>query len=159
MTANAALQDRAIDHAVDLQRYSNGVIRRMIAVLNRADARIMAQLTEALMRLSASEFTVERLEALLTSVRALNAQAYRDVLAELEPELRGLAGVEATTQSAALSKSVPPAVRLQFPIAAVAAEQVYAAAMARPFQGRLLRDWAANLGESRMRTVRETIRA
>lgn len=158
-TTNAALQDRAIDRAVDLQRYKNGVVYRMMAVLNRADARIVAQLTEALMRLPASEFTVERLESLLASVRALNAEAYAAVRQGLEAEIAGLAEAEAAAQTAALRKSVPAAVQVRFPVAAVAAETVYAAALSRPFQGRLLRDWALNLGESRMRTVRETIRA
>lgn len=60
-TVNAALQDEAIDHAVDLQRYSVDVVRRMIAVLNRSDARLVAQLSEALLRLEATSFTVERL--------------------------------------------------------------------------------------------------
>ncbi|MGL5004682.1 MAG: hypothetical protein ACRDAM_17215, partial [Casimicrobium sp.] len=44
------------------------------------------------------------------------------------------------------------------PLQAVGAEQAYAAAFSRPFQGRLLREWAQNVGEARMFRVREAIR-
>lgn len=159
MTANAALQDRAIDRAVDLRRYANGVLLRMIATLNRSDARLAAELAEALLRLPAESFTVERLEALLASVRETNRAAYAAVFDALEADLRELSRLESAAEASRLRAVVPPAIQLRFPIAAVAWEQVYAAALARPFQGRLLRDWATNLGESRMRMIRNAVRA
>ena len=96
-TANARLAEEADDHAVDVIRFERGVVLRMIAVLNRADARLMAQLSEALLQIEAGSFTVERLEALLTSVRfqLSNAEAYRDTFAALEPEIRAAAQAEA----------------------------------------------------------------
>ena len=159
MTANAILLDRAVDHAIDELRFERGVVYRMIAVLNRADARLAAQLAEALLQLDAESFTVQRLEALLVSVRETNAAAYAAVFDALEPALRDLAEAEAAAQRAQLRAAVPPAVQLRFPIAGVSVEQVYAAALSRPFQGRLLREWAADLAESRLRQVREAIRA
>lgn len=160
-TANARLAEEAVDHAVDVIRFERGVVLRMIAVLNRADARLMAQLSEALLQIEAGSFTVERLEALLTSVRfqLSNAEAYRDTFAALEPEIRAAAQAEAAYQAAALRGAVPAAVLLRFPVAGVSWEQIYAAAMSRPFQGRLLRDWAATLPETRLRQIREAVRA
>lgn len=158
-STNTKLQDKAIDHAVDLHRYSNGVVRRMVAVLNRSNANIVAQLTTVLAQIDASQFTVERLEALLGSVRALNEAAYQQVLTELQPELRALAEYEAGFQARSMSAAVPESVQVRFPIAPVATEQVYAAALSRPFQGRLLAGWFKDLPESRMRLVRNTIRA
>ena len=161
MTANAILLDRAVDHAIDELRFERGVVYRMIAVLNRADARFVAALSEALLQIEPGSFTVERLEALLQSSRALeyNLQAYRDTFAALEPELRAAAEAEARYQAAALRNAVPAAVQLQFPIAAIAPEQVYAAALSRPFQGRLLSGWAQAMPAARMAQVREAIRA
>lgn len=159
MSTNTALVDRAVDHAIDVLRFERGVVLRMIAVLNRADARLTAQLSEALLRLDADSFTVERLESLLLSVREVNAAAYRDVLNVLEPELRDLAQAEAAAQGSVLRRAVPAAIQLRFPIAAVSVDQVYAAAMSRPFQGRLLRDWGAELAATRLRQIREAIRA
>lgn len=157
-TANAILQDEAVDHAIDLIRYDRGVVQRMIAVLNRTDARLAALLAEALLRTDAESFTVERLEALLTSVRTLNAQAYATVYEALQPGLQGEAAIESRYQAAALRGAVPAVVQLQFPVAGVSAEQVYAAALSRPFQGRLLQGWFANLAESRMTMVRNAVR-
>lgn len=158
-SANAVLLDRAVDHAINELRFERGVVYRMIAVLNRADARLSAQLAEALLRLDADSFTVQRLEALLVSVRETNAAAYAAVFDALEPALRDLAEAEAAAQRAQLRAAVPAAVQLRFPIAGVSVEQVYAAALSRPFQGRLLREWAAALAESRLRQVREAVRA
>jgi hypothetical protein len=159
--ANTRLAAQAVDHAVDVIRFERGVVLRMIAVLNRSDARLVAQLTEALMQIEAGSFTLDRLDALLASVRfqTANAEAYRDTFAALEPEIRAAAEAEAAYQAAALRGAVPAGVLAQFPIASVAWEQVYAAAQSRPFQGRLLRDWAAALPESRLRQVREAVRA
>lgn len=157
-TTNNALLDEAVDHAIDLKHYSNGVIRRMIAVLNRMDARLSAQLAEALLRLDRESFTVERLEALLDSVKATNREAYAALFRELEPELRTLAEVETLAQQSALRAAVPAAVQVRFPVAGVAWEQVFAAALSRPFQGRLLSGWAASLEASRLTMIRNAVR-
>lgn len=156
--ANGRLQDRAVDRAIDRRRYANGAVMRIIATLNRADASLSAQLTEALMAIERSTFTVERLEALLVSVRKTNAAAYAAVLKEVEAELRALAASEARAQTATLKATVPAQVQIQFPVAGISVEQAYAAAMARPFQGRLLKGWAANLEASRLAKVRNAVR-
>lgn len=158
-TANAALQDQAIDRAHDLHRFEVGVVQRIVAVLNRTDTRLTAQLAEALMQLDRDSFTVQRLEALLASVRQVNAQAYQAVMAAIEPEMQGLAKAQSASELAQLKAAVPAAVRLQFPIAGVAWEQVYAAALSRPFQGRSLKDWAASLEQARMTVIRNTVTA
>ena len=158
-TASELLQDNAINHAHDLQRFSVGVVQRMIATLNRADASLMAKLTEALMQLERESFTVQRLEAMLSSVRQVNAEAYAAVLDALQPEIRGLARVEAAAQVGAFKGAVPAIVQIQFPIAGISAEQVYAAALSRPFQGRLLKDWGRNLEDSRLGMIRNAVRA
>lgn len=36
-TTNEILRDAAIGHAVDLTHHSNGVVRRMMSLLNRVD--------------------------------------------------------------------------------------------------------------------------
>lgn len=158
-TTNEVLQDAAIDRAHDLQRFGVGVVQRMIATLNRADASLMAKLTEALLQMERDSFTVARLESMLTSVRALNAQAYAAVLQAMQPEMQGLARAEAAAQTAAYAGAVPAVVQVHFPVAGVTAEQVYAAAMSRPFQGRLLSEWAASLEQSRLTMLRNAVRA
>ena len=83
-TANEELLDSAISHSVDFTRYNNGVVRRIIAILNRADKDLFEQLTAALDRLPAESFTVERLDMMLQSVRRLNESAYAALQSELQ---------------------------------------------------------------------------
>lgn len=158
-TANEALLDRAIDREIAVRRFEQGVILRLIAVLNRSDARLTAQLAEALMSLDRESFTVERLEALLASVRQVNAEAYAAVFRELEPEMRALAELEADAQRALLVRTVPEPVQVRFPVAGVSLDAVYAAAFSQPFQGRLLRDWVRTVEAGRLVQIRNTVRA
>lgn len=157
-SVNEQLRDADIGHQVDLQQYGNGVVARMLALLNRVDADLFAQLMAALERLPAESFTVERLQQLLTSVRALNAQAYAALYAELGAELQLLTGYEAGYQFSLFQSAIPPQVQLQVSIATVSAEQVYAAAMSRPFQGRLLSEWASSIANDRMARIRDAVR-
>jgi len=153
-TVNEQLAHEAIDHSIDLTRYSNSVIRRIIALLNKTDRDIANQITAALERLPAESFTVERLDALLQSVRQTNAVAYQQVSQLIETELKDLVQYEAAYQYQLFASTLP----VQVSVAAVNVGQVYAAALARPFQGTLLREALAGLEANKARMVRDAIR-
>lgn len=157
-TVNQVLEDEQIAHAVSLEKYKVGVVRRIIVLLNRSDADLSAALAAALERLPAESFTVERLEALLAEVRSINAQAYASVAKELQNDLKELAGYEVNWQQTLFEKTIPEPVLIRFPIASISAEQAYAAALSRPFQGRLLRNWGEEIAADRMVKVRNAIR-
>ncbi|RZL39239.1 MAG: hypothetical protein EOP35_04170 [Rubrivivax sp.] len=153
-SANERLADEAIHHALDLHAYSNGVVRRLLALLARTDARLFTQLQIALGTLDPESFTVQRLELLLQSVRRLNAEVYAQFSEALTADLRDLAGTEAQYH-AELFRAVLP---VQLNVASVAQDQVYAAAMSRPMQGRLLKEWAASIEGDRMTRIRDNLR-
>lgn len=153
-TANERLLHAAVDHSIDLTRYSSGVVRRIIALLNRTDADLYAALVSALDKLPASAFTVERLDSLLAEVRGINARAYEAVRQGLDADLLALTEYETTYQQQ-LFESVLP---VQVSAASVTVDSVYAAAMARPFQGRLLREWSAGIEVERMAKIRDALR-
>lgn len=157
-TVNQILEDEQIAHAVDLEKYKVGVVRRIIALLNRSDADLSAALAAALERLPAESFTVERLELLLDQVRLINSQAYASVAQALQDDLKDLAGYEVSWQQTLFESTIPDPVQVRFPIASVSAEQAYAAALSRPFQGRLLRNWGEEIAADRMVKVRNAIR-
>lgn len=157
-TVNERLRDAAIDHAIDLAQYSEGVVRRMIRLLNRADADLAAALSSALNRMPANSFTVERLERLLKSVREINAAAYARVEKELIAELEAFADVEANYQLDLFGKVVPKPIQAHVEFTRITPDQVRTAALSRPFQGRLLRDWAKKLHADRMELIRNTVR-
>lgn len=153
MSANDELFDAAIGHQVDLAAYSNSVVRRMIALLNRTDARLAAELDRVLQQVDAATFNMERLQALLSSVRALLSAAYADAGGELATELQRFTEVELQWLSQTMREVLP----VQVSWATVSAEAVYSAALSRPFQGTLLRDALANEGEATARRVRQAI--
>ncbi|WP_190543800.1 hypothetical protein [Pseudomonas typographi] len=157
-TVNQVLADESVAHAVSLDKYKLGVVRRIIALLNRSDARLAAALQEALDQLPADSFTVERLDKLLDEVRSINSQAYAGVSAELNKDLQDLTDYELGWQQKVLEATLPEPVLVRFPIAKLAVDQVYAAAMARPFQGRFLKDWAKTIEADRMTKVRNAVR-
>lgn len=158
LTANERLQDAAFDHAVDLDQYSNQVVRKIMGLLNRVDAELLAALSRSLETMDPGSFSVERLESLLLSVRMLNARAYASVGIEIATEMRALTDYEAGYQLELFRAVIPPQVVASVGVAAVNTEQVYAAAMARPFQGRLLREWASGIEANRMARIRDTVR-
>ena len=154
VTVNQALLEADIGRQIDLAHYSNGVVRRMIATLNRVDRDLFMQLMAALENLPASSFTAERLDSLLMSVRMTNAQAYRALDGGLTAELQQLTAVEVAYQNELFVKLLPVELR----VATVSVGQVFAAAMARPMQGRLLKEWAASIETDRMTRIRDAIR-
>lgn len=158
LTANEILRDETVAHSDSLQKYSLGVVRRMISLLNRVDAELSAALVMALDSMPAESYTVERMELLLGSVRTLNAAAYDRVSSELSDDLLELAGYATSWQSDTFAMALPKVVQVYHPIVSVTAEQAYAAAMSRPFQGRLLRDWGKDLAAGRMAVIRNSIR-
>nr|WP_314541515.1 minor capsid protein [uncultured Ottowia sp.] len=153
----AALEDRAIHHAIALQRYANGVVARMLAVLNQADAELFAALLEALERLPES-YTASRLEALLQEVRQVNQAAYDRLGRALKDELESFAATEAAFQHRLLLAAAPAHVS----VAGVEAAQVFAAAWAQPFRvshgGAVpMAQFLAGLSHERARMVRDAV--
>jgi hypothetical protein len=153
-SVNEILLDEAVHHAVDTTGYSNWVVRRLIALLNRVDADLFGQLQSQLQDLTPENFSVQRLDGLLVSVRNLNRQLYDQIGRELTDDLKSLTQTELTYQ-ADLFKAVLP---VQINVASVNVEQVYAAAMARPMQGRLLSEWVSGLEANRAARIRDTLR-
>lgn len=154
-SVNDLLQGEAIRHQVALQGLSNNVVARIIATLNRSDKRILAELTERLEQMGPESFSIQRLESMLTSVRSMSVEAYAEIDRELTRELREFVAYEASYQAQVLEAHVPAVVH----VAAVSGDAVYAAALARPFQGVMLREVWKELDAKKMRQVRQAIAA
>lgn len=154
LPVNEYLADESVHHAIDLGGYGNGVVRRILALLNRVDTDLFAELMRRLDTMDPESFTVQRLESMLVSVRELNRSAYEQIGRELTTELRTLATVEIAYQHELFQGALP----VKLSVATVDAGQVYAAAMARPFQGRLLSEWSQSIEADRMARIRDSLR-
>lgn len=146
--------DLLLFHQIMLQRYSAGVVQRIMSILNKADQDIFARLQLALDDVpTGATGQVQYLQSMLESVRNLNTAAYATLQGAVQADMAALAAVEV-----ALNSKLYGAMAGGVPLAAVGADAAYAAAMSRPFQGRLLREVLPELGEARMRRVRDAVR-
>lgn len=149
MTVNDDLFDLSVRHQVNLDAYEAGVVRRIIALLNRVQPDIVAQLQTI-----ESDWSLARLDALLEAVAEIIGTGYSALERELVAEVQDFADYEAEYQEGSLSRTIPVDVDIVSP----SREQIRAAAMARPFQGRLLREWAKGIDATARQRVRDAVR-
>lgn len=154
MTVNDDLLDLAVRHQVGLQRYSTATVRKLIALLNRVDADIVAQIQRYDPEAVAGAWSAKRLEKLLEAIRIVNRDAYNRLTKEMTSDLKALAGYEGVYQVNSLKSALPVAVDIVSP----SAEQLYAAVNSRPFQGRVLKDWGRDMEAGAFAKVRDAIR-
>lgn len=152
-TVNEAIRDLEIRHQVNVQRLSSSVANKLIPLLDRADSEIVAKL---IARGSALEgtFTSVRLQKLLDAVRDINHAAHVAAGKELTSELLKIAAYEAVFQQRLIGSALP----ITWDFVSPSAEMLKAAVTARPFQGRLLKEWISELDAAKGRRLRDAIR-
>lgn len=151
MNVNTAILDALTGHAVGLQRVSNATVRKIIALLNRSDARIVERLSME----GGTDISQARLNQLLGDIRQIIDGLYRDATGQLRQDLDQIAAYEGEYQLNMLKGVVP--VRLDY--VAPSSYQLIAAANSRPFQGKLLQDWFTDLPVDAFKRLRNAIRA
>lgn len=157
-SVNDRLQDETIAHGLYVTRYGTGVARRMVGLLNRMDADLAARLLVLLEGKRADTYSARRLVSLLAGVRDLNQQAYEPVNAALARELTRYVEYEVGYQFDLFSSIIPKQILRHVPLQSIAPEQVYASAVAQPFQGRLLKEWGQKLETDRLDKITNAVR-
>ncbi|WP_368893570.1 hypothetical protein [Kluyvera ascorbata] len=158
-SVNDRLQDETIAHGLYVTRYGTGVARRMASLLNKMDADLAAKLLVLLDGKRADTYSARRLASLLVGVRDLNQQAYEPVNAALARELTRYVEYEAGYQLDLFSSIIPKQILQHVPLQSIAPEQVYSAAVAQPFQGRLLKEWGQKLESDRLDKITNAVRS
>lgn len=157
-TVNEQMQSASIGHAVDLQHLSNAEVRKIIRLLNSVDAELRVKLMEAIERLGPSSYTARRLNTVLASVLELNKSVYASIGEVMAGLVVDIGQYEVGYQAALFAKVIPGQVLAQVSLSTVSLAQVREIALARPFQGRLLKEWMGDLEVSRAAKIRDTIR-
>ncbi len=157
-TSNDKLLDKLIGHEVDLQHLSNAQVVAIIKILNSKDADLRASLIAAIDNLGPN-LSADSVDAALSKVLRLNQSTFVDVRQALDQATDGVISYEIAFQQGALQTVIPAVVQESFPIAVAQFSQVKAIAQARPFQGRLLREWISGIEASRAASVRDAVRA
>lgn len=147
------LHDLAVRHRIGLTRYSTTVVRRVLALLNRTERSII----ERLARTSNETVTGQRLEQLLVEVRAIQEGGWAAVRQRMSGEITDLTRAEIEFALRLAGVPIEPVVRAIFsPVPPI--EQIVAAVNARPFQGKLLREWLDGAEAGAAARVRDAIR-
>lgn len=152
-TVNELIQSEIIRHSSGMQGYSNTVVQRIMAILNRSDQRMFAELLGILSDVDPLTFRAERLASMLASVRSIITAGNEEAGKRLLKELAELVDYETAYVQQMLLSFTPASVH----IASVSAASVYSAAMSRPFQGVLLKGVWKDLAADKLKLVRQTI--
>lgn len=159
MSVNDDLRRRAVIHAHLIERLKAGEVRRIVGMLNRDVYPALAEeLAGRLARIEARGFdkglwTTERMKALKAALDEVLSSGFGAARRELEANLQDAAVVEARAQIATLTKSVP----LEFEFTVPSPATLRSVVTARPFQGRILRDWWGGIEQATRDKVRATI--
>lgn len=145
-----AMVDLAITHRIGLSRYSNLVVRRILAQLNRVERDVADRIAAA----DPDSLGTSRLEVLLEGVRDLIATGWQVINRRFEGDLTELAEDEALFAARLIRVGMAGDPFSPVPQPTL----IWAAVQARPFQGRLLREWLSGAEEGTARRVREAIR-
>lgn len=151
------LHDFHILHKLGLGRYENHIIARIQRLLERARTDVEGQLAERWPEggdNTAPSPQALRLQAMLAQIDATLSEAHSTASRGFDLDFRDAAQAEAEFQG--MVSAVMPTISTN--LVTVSAEGLYAAAMARPLQGRFVRDFAAKLGADERTAVAQQIR-
>lgn len=143
-TANELYRDAVLRHQIQLRRYQSGVLRKIAALLQKADRDLVAQIRARLATFPEGgriDYTSERWKALLTDIRDARTAALQQVKDLARGDLGQLSVDEADREIKTLTAAIPIEVRF----ASVAASQLRAIVTKQPVQGHLLKDWFTGL--------------
>lgn len=150
MALSDDILDATIRHSIYLERHKASVIRRIIGIIGDVNDDLISQIIKA----KVDRLTRRQVDQLLVNLGRAVKQGYSPVIEVLDEEIRQLSGQEARFQQRMLENTVPIQITFDVP----ADEQIYAAAVARPFEGRLLKEWYQGLPDGAFRRIRDTIR-
>lgn len=159
MTINDEILDGQIAHMVWLERYKSGTVRKIISTLNKADNDLVEKIAARLTKIQERGYDIgpaqtERLKKLLDEIRSSRVDIYKALLEETREELNEFAIHEADYQKALIDHTTANAVSLEKP----SLNQLKAVVSAKPFQGRLLKEWYEGIGQADGLRVADAIR-
>lgn len=161
-TINERIVDAQIRHMIWLERFKTGEVYKIIALLNRSDDDLMAQITARLTKIEKRGMdtgpeTTKRLQKMLDEIRDQRISLYSELSEEGRNSLNEFAIHEVDFQKSLIENAVSYAggsIAMERP----SLSQLRAAVNARPFQGRLLKDWYSDLAESSSKRISDAVR-
>jgi SPP1 gp7 family putative phage head morphogenesis protein len=151
---NQMLLDLELRHQINLHKYTNGEVKKIIALLNKAQTEIVERIRVLDEGGSSASFTRARLDALLRSIQDITERAHERVRESMSGTLSDLIVQEAELNAKRLSDTIPVNLVLAQPSEA----QLRAAIASEPWEGKLLKEWTDEMGDATFSRVRAQIR-
>ena len=154
-TANEEFFDALTRHNIYTQRYSAGIANRINALLAKTEEDLAMRIRDKLRNSKGLTTPVEwlRLQALLKSISTLRGEAWDKAYKDIAEELTQFAYKEPIFISDAIKASVPVVIETVLPTA----RMLKSIALSRPFQGKILKDWAATMKREDLANIANAI--
>ena len=150
MAISDDILDETVKHSVYLERYKRSVIRDILKLLRQTEDGVI----KSVVRKELQDMKPRELQRLYLTLRKEIDRGYTQIFKLLQDEIDELAKYEGQWQMDLFANTVP--INIDFTTAAD--EQLIAAVMARPFAGKILREWWRDVPEQTFSLVRNTIR-
>jgi SPP1 gp7 family putative phage head morphogenesis protein len=154
-TANEALFDALVRHQTYLMRFSGSVRNRMLAILDATEDSLAMLIRDRLRAgtgLNSSE-AVARMEKLIDSIDSVRSDAWKKAADDLQQQMIDLAIKEPALFQSILATVSPVVLETTLP----SARLLRAIVMTRPFQGRVLREWAQTMEAEDLRRIHSAV--
>jgi SPP1 gp7 family putative phage head morphogenesis protein len=154
-TANEELHDAMLRHQTYLLRYGGSVRNRINAILSRTEEDLSDKIRSRLANNAGLTTSVElrRLQSLMEQIRKIREPAWSDATADLKDQMTKLSLAEAVSISSTVVLTMPVEIETAMP----SARLLRSIALARPFQGQILADWAASMEADDLRRIHNAI--
>ena len=151
--------DAYVRHQIGLQRLTAGTVKKIAKHLAAVQADIAAQIATELARVpqrgpALSRKSLDRLKDLRASIAEALREAHAVLRSDLQADLFEIAGYEVDWLTRFYEEGVSIKTTLERPSAALLRSVV----MSRPFQGAILRDWAAKMERNQLDRIGQQIR-
>lgn len=162
-TANENLRNAIARHQIGLVRVANGMRTQVLNHLKRTErdlrSRLIARVQGLAGTASASGFVVDqtarkRLARLEESIKQARSVGFDELFSELREGLDELALAEPRFLRSAIAATIPLELTTTLP----SRSELLKIVTSRPFQGRILRQWASTIEEDERRRIMNEIR-
>lgn len=154
-TANEDFLDALIRHQIGLMRLTGSVRNRIIEILDKTERDLKDQIERRLRRaLPNQNFTARRLRTLERSIREIRQQAWKEVREVWFQEMVELSKSEPEFLRMAMQTVSPVALNLALPTTAT----LTALVREKPFEGRVLRTWAADIERADLKRITDQVK-
>ena len=156
-TANEELLDALVRHQIYILRYSGYVRNRMTTILNASEDELARRIRDKLRTMQGLTKPVEwqRLEALQGTLAAIRKESWDEATKFLTEEMVQLSYQEPIQLDAIFKTVLPVAVETVMP----SARFLRQIALSRPFEGRILKEWADTMAADDIRRIHSSIQA